>query len=304
MNTQPLVTVAIPAYKSSYLRQAIESVLAQSYRNIELIIVNDRSPEDIGGVVRSFNDERIRYYLNAENVGRANPAHNWNLCVEHAKGEYFALLCDDDLYEPTFVERMMELARKYPHTNVFRARANIIDASGRTVSFYPSAPEWEAMDDYVWHVACNYRYQTISEFVHRTSRLRACGGYALLPLAWYADYLSVYRFSADGGIASCSECLVHFRQSGRNISSQDDKNSREKLLAAKQYIQEVGALLRAHVSEERANLLINLMNDLIARHNKYVLEHAPRLALPAIWRKRKRYGVSSKLLRRAFFHKR
>ena len=74
----PLVTVAIPAYKADYLFDSISSVLAQTYTTLELVIVNDRSPQDIEAVVRRFYDSRIRYYVNEKNLGGENPALNWN----------------------------------------------------------------------------------------------------------------------------------------------------------------------------------------------------------------------------------
>ena len=59
----PLVSIAIPAYKKKFLADAIQSVLNQSIQDFELIIVNDKSPEDIDSVVEHFNDKRIRYLL-------------------------------------------------------------------------------------------------------------------------------------------------------------------------------------------------------------------------------------------------
>ena len=150
MKEQKLVSIGIPAYKGMFLREAIQSVLNQTYSNIELIIVDDNSPDNLKNIVCSFHDARIHYYRNEQNVGKENPACNWNKCLSHANGEFFALLCDDDLYESAFVETMLSLAKKYPQTQVFRSRANFIDAEGQEVNKYASAPEWEAWDDYLW----------------------------------------------------------------------------------------------------------------------------------------------------------
>lgn len=101
MSQQPLVSIGIPSYKAKYLADSIRSALNQTYNNIELIIVNDCSPEPIKDVVDKFNDARIRYYVNEKNLGGEDPGNNWNRCLELAKGEFFCLLCDDDMYEPS-----------------------------------------------------------------------------------------------------------------------------------------------------------------------------------------------------------
>ena len=198
----PLVTIAIPAYKAEFIQDTIKSALSQTYRNIEILIVDDSSNDEISSIVKRINDNRICYVKNDTNIGGVNPAYNWNRCLELAKGEFFCLLCDDDLYEPNFVETLFLLAEKYPKTNVFRSRANFINSEGIEINRFASAPECESWEDYLWHVAHGYRTQTISEWMYRISALRACGGFALLPLAWYADYLTIFRVAKDGGIVS------------------------------------------------------------------------------------------------------
>lgn len=76
-----LYSFVIPAYKSSFLKEAIDSILAQTYTNFELIIVNDASPEDIESIVNSYEDYRIRYYVNSENIGGKNLVAQWNKSI-------------------------------------------------------------------------------------------------------------------------------------------------------------------------------------------------------------------------------
>ena len=294
----PLVSVAIPAYKGRYLAEAIQSVLSQSFEDFELIIVNDQSPENIDEIVGGFTDQRIRCYTNETNLGGQNPALNWNKCLSYARGEFFALLCDDDLYAPDFLERMLGLAKRYPQTSVFRARANFINAEGEEINKYASAPEWESWEDYLWHVCRNYRSQTISEWMFRTAVMRAVGGYAQLPLAWYADYLSIFRFAQQGGIASVSSILVHFRLSGDNISSQDDKNNLKKIEASNMYRSAVSELLEDNSQHDQ---LIGMLDWLLRLHLKYNLEHTPKRVLLQLYRKRKYYHVPKRFIWRAFW---
>ncbi len=296
----PLVTVAIPCYKKSFLKEAILSVLRQSYNNIEVLVVDDASPDDLGSIVHAFSDPRIKYYRNERNLGRKNPAHNWNRCLELAQGDFFALLCDDDIYEPDFIDTMLSLAAKHPNCGTFRARANFINAEGKETNRYASAPEWESWEDYFWHVIRNYRSQTISEWMYRTETIRKAGGYALLPLAWYADYLSIFRIAQNGGIASTSKILMHFRQSGENISSRDDENTEKKIQAAIQYRAEVEKLLQGNPNKD---YLLGGLDWLLRLHLKYNLKHAKRKALLNIYSKRKQYRIKGHWIWNAFWSK-
>ena len=143
------VSIGIPAYKPEFLEEAIASVLAQTFEDWELIVVDDCSPGDIQGVVSKFTDPRIRYYRNEKNLGAEDPSYNWDKCVSYAQGEYFCLLCDDDLYHPTFLEEMLKLTDQFPDCNVFRARGQRMDANGNLLSKYPSSPLWESCEDYI-----------------------------------------------------------------------------------------------------------------------------------------------------------
>lgn len=212
------VTIAIPTYKPDYLALAIKSALSQTYTNIEVIVVDDNSPYDIEVVVKSFSDERLFYYKNKNNLGAKDPGHNWNRCVELATGDYFCLLCDDDLYAPTFVEELLALSVKYPECKVFRNGVNIIDNNNIITGYYASSPEYETVPDYMWHVFSGLRRQSISEFMHITKHIKQLK-YFNAPLAWDTDYVSIYKLAWIGGIASSSKRLTSFRFSDSNISS-------------------------------------------------------------------------------------
>ncbi len=110
-----LVSVAIPVYNgANYMREAIDSVLAQTYPNVEVLVVNDGSrdggaTEEIG---RSYGD-RIRYF-SKPNGGVASAL---NLALEKSKGEYFCWLSHDDIYLPEKVAKEMEKLLSFPERN-------------------------------------------------------------------------------------------------------------------------------------------------------------------------------------------
>lgn len=239
MHTLPLVTIAIPAYKADFLKETILSALNQTYSNIELVIVDDCSPEKIDTIVKEFSDSRIRYYKNEKNIGAKDPSKNWNKCLEYAKGDFFALLCDDDTYEPTFVEEMLNLQREHSDIKVFRARARTIDEKNHVLSWYPSAPTFETCIDYMYHKLLGFRRQTISEFFYDTNYIKKLHGFTNVPRAWTADSLSIYKFAWERGIVSSQSFLVNFRNSQKNISSihTDAMEKRNALMLFKKEIE-------------------------------------------------------------------
>lgn len=251
-----LVSIAIPAYKAAFLKDAIFSVLNQTYSNIELIIVDDCSPENIEKIITEFNDSRIHYYRNTVNLGKEDPSKNWNKCLEYANGDFFALLCDDDTYEPTFVEEMLELSQEFPDVKVFRARARTIDENNNLINWYPTSPTYETCIDYMYQKMSGFRRQTISEFLYVTKYIKAHNGYVNTPRAWTADSLSIYKFAWENGIASTPKFLVNFKESKRNISSihSDSLKKRDALII---FQKEIKDYIKKIPDKNQINMLNN-----------------------------------------------
>lgn len=137
MKNNKLVSIIIPAYKAAnYLAEAIDSALAQTYKNIEIIVVNDGSPDDgaTRDVALSYGD-RIKYY-EKENGGCAS-ALNYGISV--MQGDYFSWLSHDDLYLPEKIERLLALAQELgcDDTTVLGCNDLVQTPSGqRTKSLY------------------------------------------------------------------------------------------------------------------------------------------------------------------------
>lgn len=142
--TPPKLTFGLPAYKAPFLREAIDSILAQSYTDFELVIVNDASPENLDEIVQAYSDKRIRYYRNAENLGKNDLAANWNLCLSYARGEYFVLASDDDIYHKDFAEKLIALLEKYPEANLAHCRLAVTNEHKNIVSISGICQEWES----------------------------------------------------------------------------------------------------------------------------------------------------------------
>ena len=229
-----LVSIAIPAYKRKWLKEAIESALAQDYPDIELIIVDDHSPQDIIEVVDPYLvNERVSYYYNEINVGKESAADNWNRCLEYARGEFFVLLCDDDVLMPGFVSTLLRLARKYPHCNVFHGRRMLFHDKTGVEEVLDHWPEYESFEEYVKAKSEVKRKHTVTEFLYR-SRSIVAEKFMVFPVAYFSDDATVLRIAKDGGIASSTDPVCTIRMNEEQISSAG-KYAVQKLKATLMY---------------------------------------------------------------------
>jgi len=128
MDFKPKVSIVIPVYNgSNYLREAIDSALAQTYRNIEVIVVNDGSNDEgkTCEIALSYGN-KIRYF-EKENAGVSTAL---NLGIREMRGQYFAWLSHDDIYHPQNIEIQMNVKRNtnntevsFTHTESFKGNA-------------------------------------------------------------------------------------------------------------------------------------------------------------------------------------
>ncbi len=152
-NQDELISVIICTYnRVGLLGRSIQSVLSQTYTNLELLIIDDCSADDTGEFVKKISDERIRYYRNEKNMGIAASR---NRGASLAKGEYLAFQDDDDEWKPEKLARLMEVWKKEAEaggeTETGKEAAVIyheMQEQGKN-TFIPSRdipPEWKSKD--------------------------------------------------------------------------------------------------------------------------------------------------------------
>ncbi len=133
MKPSPRVSIGMPVYNGEpYLRYAIESILAQTYRDFELIIADNASTDDTANICRLYaaKDSRIRYFRNHENLGAAR---NYNLTFAHSRGVYFKWAAADDVCAPTLLEKCVAVLEQDPRVMLCYPKARIIDQSGEVI---------------------------------------------------------------------------------------------------------------------------------------------------------------------------
>lgn len=132
----PLVSVCVPVFNGeAFVAQALDSMLAQTLVDYELLISDNASSDATGEICRGYaaRDDRIRYQRNDVNVG---PSRNVNLLVQRARGKYFKLANADDLCAPDLLTRCIAVLDQEPAVVLCYARTRLVDSNGSTLGDY------------------------------------------------------------------------------------------------------------------------------------------------------------------------
>lgn len=214
-----LFSILIPAYKSAFLGECIDSVLMQTYKNFEVIIVDDASPEDLWSIVEKYQDNRISYYRNSVNFGALNVVKNWNKCLEYSKGDYVICMGDDDRLAPYCLEEYVSLIDKYPCIGLLHGWTRIINERTEPISLTTHRCDYESAISLIWHKSYAYPAQYIGDFCFKSDLLKNNGGFYDLPLAWGSDEISSFIAASHNGVANTQKVVFEYRVNSLTIGN-------------------------------------------------------------------------------------
>jgi len=214
----PRVSIGLPVYNGeAYLAEAIDSLLAQTFTDFELIISDNGSTDATREICleRAGRDQRVRYFRSEVNVGAMR---NFNRVVKLARGEYFKWAAHDDLHAPSCVERCVEALDRDPSIVLAFPRSQEVDESGEVI-----AMKGGGIDAHSTDVVARFRelirLDYSCELVFGMMRSRMLGHTRLL-----ADYADCDRvLLAEIGLAGRIEevpdyLFIHRQHDGRSVS--------------------------------------------------------------------------------------
>lgn len=133
----PRVTVGLPVYNGArFLNRAIESILAQTYTDFELVISDNASTDGTPEICKAYaeKDKRIRYFRNQTNLGASK---NFNYVFDLSSGEYFKWAAHDDICAPDFLSKCVEILDRDPSVVLCYPKQVDIDEDGQTLAENP-----------------------------------------------------------------------------------------------------------------------------------------------------------------------
>jgi glycosyltransferase involved in cell wall biosynthesis len=214
----PRVTIAIPLYnKARYVGETLESALRQSYRDIEVLVLDNCSTDGSYEIVTAHHDSRIRAIRHPENIGMIA---NFNSALELAEGEFVKILCADDLLAPeSIAKQVAALDEAGPTATMAVSQHNMISARGRRLirgtgvpgmsGYYPGPEALRMVRDAAGNI-----FGTEAQLLFRKSALES--------IEWYREgYTEIdffLRLLTTGGIVVVPESLSSVRMSKTSAS--------------------------------------------------------------------------------------
>lgn len=318
----PKVSFILPAYKRRFLKEAIDSILAQTCRDFELVVVDDKSPEALYEVIKEYPWEKdfdtlpdggrkwevdgipVRYYQNLKNLGGERVVDAWHHALTYANSDLCVLAGDDDVYCQRFLGEMMRLEQKYPKCDMFFSRSATIDESGAWKSVGAKWLEHESQISLAYYNGIRHMPIFAQAVMFRKSKLMDIGGFVDFPNAAYSDDATWMLLSRNGAAVS-PEILFHWRYSGKNLSTRTD-NVLPKLQACEKYRFWMTSFVRElkPANDEERLLLARIQSELHSAINLHARQYIGMISSFAVWFRTLRSSPQSPSLKREFVYDR
>lgn len=242
MSQFPLVSIIIPCFNSErYLANAIDSVLNQSYHNIELIIVDDCSTDNTLEIIRQYQavDGRIRLFCREQRGGR--PAITKNTGIDHIRGEFVCFLDHDDYYLPGKIEALLLPLLKNQDCVAAFHDIDLVDSDGNFINQYLDNFTTDAVDyieqlngnEFVTHENF-FAFQSVHyAAIHTISVMIAVERFGKTNLHFDTGYNVCddtdlwIRLGISGKLIFINSRLAHYRQHTNNITKNRLKVQRD-----------------------------------------------------------------------------
>lgn len=176
-NGDKLISIVIPLYnKESSIRKTLQSIFHQTYQHFEIIIVDDGSTDNSSAIVESYNDPRIRL-IKQDNAGVSSAR---NKGIQHSKGDYVAFLDADDEWDNDYLERHIDLIKRFSECSLFSINYRFKYLDGKIENTTLNGLSCQAaavMDNYFVVASKSHCPIWTSSVVIRKNALLAIGGF-------------------------------------------------------------------------------------------------------------------------------
>ena len=224
----PLISVCMPVYNTeTYIAEAVESILAQSYRNFEFIIIDDGSTDRSLAILECYADQDARIRLSSR--AHAGYLIRLNEMLEEARGDFIARMDADDVAMPERFIKQIDFLDAHPEVVAVGSRILAIDSDGDPIAEFCTAQDHEEIDRAHLDVRGGFINHPVAMI--RTGAIRTIGGYRAD--YWPAEDVDLWlRLAEIGRLANVPERLLEYRRHPESISHTQQSRQYERCQAA------------------------------------------------------------------------
>lgn len=218
--SQPLVSIGMPVYNGEkYIRQALDSLLAQDFKDFELIISDNASTDCTAEICQKYlvRDQRIKYHRNNINLGLWE---NFNKVLTLARGLYFMWAACDDIWEPSYISKLIKIIESNKSIVLASTDFDNIDENGKQTRTYPKILKLSSLETIFKRLLQFIMFEESegkANLVHgimRLNTLKEIGSFNKILGEWAADMLLVFSMLFKGNFYIIDELLFHKRIGG------------------------------------------------------------------------------------------
>jgi glycosyltransferase involved in cell wall biosynthesis len=222
MQTPVSITVLVPAFRSRFLSQLLESLCLQTDKAFDVLICDDASLDPIYEVYINFKDRlNLKYHRFEYNLGGSDLAAQWNRCLNLVNTDWVIMPGDDDTLDQACIKELRAaVIRTGGQFAAYRATLRGIDVDGNELYVYHPAMIEESPDRVRALLSPSY-HGMIIEYLFSLPRLQELGGFVSFPVGWFSDTATWILLAGKGGIFGVRQAIANHRMSGLNLSSQN-----------------------------------------------------------------------------------
>jgi len=243
----PQFSIVIPVYNgANFIASAMDSVLAQGYKDFNLIVLENHSSDATIDIVSGYKDKRIILVTSQRTL---SIEENWARILDLELNDYLTILSHDDLFHPDFLDKMSTLIQDMPQASVYQSHFYLIDEKGQKIRCCQPIPKVESGEEFLHALHRFERDSFGTGYVVRSSDYKQMGGFPPLPRLLYADDYTWYKLASLSYKVCHPEHLFSYRihmSSASNTMDLDTLN-----IASQRFVQ---LLSGSDYFEDRSNL--------------------------------------------------
>ncbi len=213
------VSICIPVFNGEEtIRDTIQSAIDQTYKDLEIVVIDNHSTDRTVDIVKEIDDERIVLYENDTNLGMAG---NWNECLKKAKGDYIHFLCADDKLRHSCIEKKMRVVESNSDIVLITSSTDIINENDELVMRRNRFLRNVVLDGRRYAKKSLHRGNIFGEpsnILFKRSLLEKAGEFAT-NLYYVTDWEFWVRLAVFGKVAYIYEPLTKYRISMNNVTA-------------------------------------------------------------------------------------